>query len=448
MIDCAFRAANTFPSPSSSTLLVTRLDNAAPTRQPNCLISLSHKNVPSSRDYETSHRHDLFATMTLTNDHQPEPADDALSLTSTISDVENTDEEWTAEGIIAEGKVGGETRYLVDWTGFTLKDATWEPREHVEGPLLERWAEQKDLQRRGLAERFDMQRWTDAWKQELTEKYRRHERRNRLREQQGLGVSEWASTLDELMAQTADYYPKTETRDEDSPNPEPSDGNLALSQKPPMEAAPPAQIPLSPLPPNSLQQVTPRPADRTETLKKDKKSTKSTDGLAKKAPASGQQATKILPSAPTSVTKPQAIPVAAIRPAAQRTTSGNSASGKGMMQLMRNAKAPKPKIKVTKSGTKVPSGVITKRTNDATANVFIGGKIVQKRRNIIEAASDPTKDPKLFNYRNQRIVQKGRRDMENNAPPTMPKRLISLDPNLPNIDQETSPYTPVNLPCH
>ena len=378
--------------------------------------------------------------MTSTNQNPPGPDDDAISLTSTISDLENTDEEWTAEGIIAEGKVGGETRYLVDWTGFALKDATWEPREHVEGLLLDQWAEVKELQRRGEAEIFNMKLWTDAWKQELREKFDRHERRNELRELRGLATSEWASTLDELIQQTAEYYPKMETRDEYSLEPMPPDENMAIDQVHPTVAAAAAQTPLSPIPPNSLQQPVPKPADGAQNS--ENKSTKGADGPAKKSPVLGQQASKALPSAIASATKTQATPTAASRPAPQRTASGNSAQGKGMLQLMRNAKGTKPKVKATKSGSNVAAGVVTKRTNIATQNVFAGGRVVKKRRDLVEAASDITKEPKLLNYRSQRIIETRRRDMENKAPPNMPKRLISLDPTLPNIERVTGPYTP------
>lgn len=358
--------------------------------------------------------------------------DDQLSLTSTISGDEGSDEEWTAEGIIAEGKVHNETRYLVEWTGFGIGDATWEPRDHVEGVLLDQWKAQRRLQKRGKVERFDLNRWTDAWKQTLREKYRRHELRNRLRTQAGLPENEWAVDLEARIQLTADYYPREESRDDESSD----DGEVPWDRldrpsPPSPPSGPAAATPTKEMGANGLLQppdnslatpVKPMTAGSREKAKP----TNSTASVVDKAPPPSDQqkpATSIggLPSSMSPPASSSAMPKTT-----QKADSGQQPKT-GLAQWLARAKPAKPKPTVTKSGVKMPTGVTAKRSTPAAQNVFIGGTVRKKRPTLYDAASDVTKEPRLLSYKHRRTLELHQRDRENIAPPQMPKTLISLD---------------------
>uniref|UniRef100_A0A8H7N3R6 Chromo domain-containing protein n=1 Tax=Bionectria ochroleuca TaxID=29856 RepID=A0A8H7N3R6_BIOOC len=128
--------------------------------------------------------------------------DDNLSLTSTITDEINSDEEWTAEGIIAEGRMNGVKHWLVEWTGYPLAEATWEPRTHVQGQLLRTWRKRKARQERGEEGRFDLNIWRNALSEQLRAKYARHEKRNEKRLHMGLAPTTWEQPVDELLKLT------------------------------------------------------------------------------------------------------------------------------------------------------------------------------------------------------------------------------------------------------
>lgn len=133
---------------------------------------------------------------------------DNLSVTSTLDEVENSEEEFTAEGIIAEGSIEGETRYLVEWTGYPLHQATWEPTSHLNDALLGDWAEQKAKVSRKEAKAFKIREWRKAAEMAIFEKHDRHLMRNELRISRDEVPTEWEFSLEERLQYVKDFSPK------------------------------------------------------------------------------------------------------------------------------------------------------------------------------------------------------------------------------------------------
>lgn len=141
-----------------------------------------------------------------------------ISLTSIISEDSEPDKGRTAKCIVAEEMIRGEPWCLVQWLGYTIMDATWEPRDHFSRSILDQWEHLEKLQQRGEAERFDLARWNKGWKASLKEQqYQREVWRNKRHKQLGLSERELSALEPEKrIQQIADSYPKTEWRDDES----------------------------------------------------------------------------------------------------------------------------------------------------------------------------------------------------------------------------------------
>lgn len=128
--------------------------------------------------------------------------DDSISVTSTVDD-NDPDAVWEVKQILAEGQFEGETRYLIEWEGFPLHSATWEPKRQFQDgqdTLLKHWALTKEKQRQGTAPRFHIDEWRLAAISQVRDKYARHDMRNRERKRRGLETTRLEPTLEKCIA--------------------------------------------------------------------------------------------------------------------------------------------------------------------------------------------------------------------------------------------------------
>jgi len=112
--------------------------------------------------------------------------DDNISLTSTVEDQHDSDEEFAVDGILADMETVQGTYYLVMWTGFGLHQATWEPEKQLGAEIKETWEETKRKQEVGEEQPFDVSLYEEALAKAKEEKMDRHRRRNRKRIRLGL----------------------------------------------------------------------------------------------------------------------------------------------------------------------------------------------------------------------------------------------------------------------
>lgn len=314
----------------------------------------------------------------------PWPEDDNISLTSTIEEEFDSEEEWPVNQILAEGEMNGEIHYLSDWAGFPLSSASWEPRGHFQEGLLKDWEAMKEKQKSGEVPKFYISDWRKAVIDHWSAKFRRHEARNRKRKAIGKSTTVWDQTLDDIIA-TMDGLPKDEVvANTDRKQPSSStnaDGDRALKapgqsqqQRPELQA------------PGNLQR---------------------------------RHTTQATPSARivSPKTPSQASP---------RSPAASSATDKRRHSLS----TPRNKEKTaTATAHRRPSAA-----PGQTINVFAGGTVRNSNRSLLSAAADPNKQPKMLKSRFQRLIEKGQRDKEGTvAPSRMPNALISLDPNNPGV---------------
>ncbi|CAI6092494.1 unnamed protein product [Clonostachys chloroleuca] len=387
--------------------------------------------------------------------------DDNLSLTSTIVDEINSDEEWTAEGIIAEGRMNGVKHWLVEWTGYPLAEATWEPRAHVQGQLLRTWRKRKARQERGEEERFDLNIWRNALSEQLRAKYARHEKRNEKRLRMGLAPTTWEQPVDELLELTLDFYPEFETRDESSGEEDMSsrdddddDGNDdekgRNQERPDNDASNSMQVnPLRTTEPDhdmANKQRPQKPFDESQRIHPP-----SSTSISGNAQTPGPEPAPNLPLAsaksslpdaapnPTKELMPKASNIPLTAASAPTRPVPNSVYSQPAQSKKNNSTSNTEgwSNSLSRSGNDKPTGlksrgnrIINTMGGGVPVNVFAGGSTRKARPTLLDAASDTSKEPKLVNLRQQRIIQQGRRNKEDVAPAQIPKRLISLDPKV------------------
>ncbi|ATY63159.1 Chromo domain [Cordyceps militaris] len=127
--------------------------------------------------------------------------DDNASIASTIEEEADPDAEFPVKQILAEGQVGGRTMYLLEWENYPLSAASWEPKENIQGDMLEDWYRTKQKQEEGQIPKFDIDEWRMALIQHVRDKYARHEMRNRERQRRGLEVGHFTKTLEQFIAE-------------------------------------------------------------------------------------------------------------------------------------------------------------------------------------------------------------------------------------------------------
>ncbi|CAH0055433.1 unnamed protein product [Clonostachys solani] len=404
-----------------------------------------------------------------------DPADDDnLSLTSTIADEINSDEEWTAEGIIAEGRVNGVKHWLVEWTGYPLAEATWEPRTHVKGHLLRTWRKRKVRQERGEEERFDLNIWRNALSELLHAKGARHEKRNKKRLRMGLAPSTWVQSVEELVGVTLDFYPEFETRDEssgeedmsgeddddDDEDDDSEDEKGRKRERPDNTASNSLQAnPLSSTEPDydmASKQGPQKPSDESQRIHP------SSTPISGNAQAPGPEPAPNLPLAfaisslpnaapnPTQELTPKApkTPLAAAAPPTKPVPSSVHSQPAQSKKNHSTSNTEGWPNSLSRSGNDKPTGlksrgnrIINTIGGGVPVNVFAGGSTRKARPTLLDAASDISKEPKLVNLRQQRLIRQGRRDKEDSAPTQIPKRLISLDPKVRTGDLDTGQPT-------
>lgn len=366
---------------------------------------------------------------------QPDVDDDDISLTSTIPEEHDPDEEFEVEEILAEDKSpNGKMYYLIKWAGFPLHESTWEPEDNIKGnELLPMWEEEKARQRAGLSKPFELSDFHEAQARVKREHQERHRRRNAKRKRLGLPLT-----------------PPFD--DEDITDNEAQE----ISE---IEDLSPKSVPLHKTRP-------PIPAKRTkassgsETVRRS--SASSLSGLSKAQRNESRRSSigddKSSSRSSSSTKRDQAVPPPGVSRKPSKTPGEST-----IKAAISSTSVPKqPDITGAKSKLKAKRSAV-----QPAGNIFVSGKIINPRPNLTNAMSDPTKEPKLFHkHHYRRLAEKRSRDTEDIAPADpskLPVPLFNLSkgpdairrssasngkPDRPGLfvsqSDSASPVTPVN----
>ncbi|KAK4111161.1 hypothetical protein N656DRAFT_830289, partial [Canariomyces notabilis] len=366
-----------------------------------------------------------------------ETDEDSISLTSTPRVTPDPDREYEVEGILAEGQDDeGQARYLIEWTGFPLVEATWEAESNLSDELKALWEETKAKHATGELEPFDVQKWYDV----VRARRMRHRRRNEKRKRLGLPLTEpftdsFTDSSEEEAAEDSDiddFVPKPAAKERPkharptsaAPAVEGSRGRADTRRS---EAEPAISLAgIASLPPkpthSGLSSVPSRPTNNSGLASLPPRPTHSghppslgyqgtAKGPTKQVPdrsnrnANNGRDNAELAYPLNTERKSKAGVVSTVLSRTPTLSSGNSAA------------IPQPQRTLTaKKGTKKPAG-----------NIFTGGKLRKPRSNLRDAISDPTKEPRFFaTHRRRRLAEKRSRDKEDLPPDISSLQLFDI----------------------
>ncbi|KAF5133719.1 hypothetical protein E5D57_004345 [Metarhizium anisopliae] len=330
-------------------------------------------------------------------------SDESLSLSSASEEAFPQDE-WAVRRILAEAKVQGEIKYLIDWDGFDLCDATWEPAEHLSEGLLADWLTTKKKTGKKTVPGFKIDQWRQAVNDDIRAKYAKHTKRNQQRARLGLGQSELDFTLEQWInsVQGPSEHDTTDTNEE----------HIQEKYSAPVSEPPTTE-------PRIIGQSPARINDRSKEQKarsslRESQGTQDNRTLPIKEGAVLQfecQTSHGPPESPQdSPENEKKSPVQAAQAGlcaldSQKSTLSSTPKSKGAPHQPDSP----PKTAVRFRIPSVDSALMP--------NVFVGGKKRKARRNLLDAASDPSRPPKFLNHHKQRLIEKGLRDKEGVTPP-------------------------------
>ena len=323
----------------------------------------------------------MESTATSINDKDHD--DDDVSVSSTIPEEVDSDEEWPVNKVLTDAKIDGETKYLIEWEGFPLWESTWEPETNLTSETLAEWASEKEAQKNGSSPRFQIKEWKTAVKDHFRAKYLRHEARNRKRRRLDTEETIYPLSFQELERDLGLY---------------PSD-NDELSHD---------QLPVS------------------EDLEEQPHLDNNLDGFSLFSPPEERSASESLPDISDLVSRSQ-------NQAAEQPPASNKRRLKsppppqldtGPPATVRNptkkVKKPSPfipskKLPGSSKGNAIQRTQTAKPTHSAWhfgENVFSRGQAARKRTNLLDAAMSPTAEPRMLKPRLQNIIQQRLRDRE------------------------------------
>ncbi|KZL88116.1 chromo domain-containing protein [Colletotrichum incanum] len=340
------------------------------------------------------------------------PDDDAISVNSTIVSEHDPDEEWLVEGIRCQTREDGADTYLVEWTGYPIEEATWEPEENMTEELLQEWRDTKARQARGEEEPFNVVAWQEAVGKRQEDKYRRHQERNIERKRRGLQLKLWKGET------KADYYLSDEDVSQD-------DSNSILPPPKLVERQENTVLPEERQPEKSLG---PAAAEKPATHKRATATERTTEKVIEKPKSSTKKASPSIPQ-PRPSSSPLASAINGYQGTAKKPAANKPVTNAAIVQVTATAAPAHHKAKKTT----ISSRKMVRSQNIGTGiNVFAAGKQFKQRRQLVQNVADSTKGPRMFaTHRTRRKAELQSRDKADVVPGALPNKLFSISSGPP-----------------
>ena len=336
--------------------------------------------------------------------------DDAISVTSTVSNGHGSDDEFEVANVLAEKPSESGMSYLVEWEGFPLEECTWEPASNLGPELREIWEETKQNQRAGKEKPFDLQNFYDAVNKSIRDKKERHRRRNAKRRRLGLDLTE-------PLSDDGGRDKEATSWDDDESNEAEEDAHPDITKTsvdaPARRGAPPKQRESKVPGPRPSPTRTVPPKSSTDPRRR------GSQGSSTKTPPAHQA--KPVPPPPAASVRGERPSATGYQGTGRKTTVATkptSSTGSGPVNAAAVARGTAPGRTLQSASRRVytakKSSAATKTT---PSNVFIGGKTRKQRTKLADVLADSTKDQKVSqSYRFLWLAEKASRDKEDLPP--------------------------------
>ncbi|KJZ78844.1 hypothetical protein HIM_01617 [Hirsutella minnesotensis 3608] len=346
----------------------------------------------------------------MSDDETTDSRDDRGDGTSVPSSPEGDDEGtdvYPFEQILAERQSNGMAMYLVEWRNYPRHKCTWELAEQFDQEHIRRWEELKKRTGRRTIPGFKVSDWKEAIRSATRLKRARHDERNRKRVSKGKQPKDFSYFWDEYLANSEETL-------EDYEEPKGPEEGLFVSQGSEFSGYDGDR---SPDVPNGSATI--RGSNVPQTVESEDED--SDDDI---------QITRVnrRRDKKRSLSQQSGSSGIAVENQAEPSSSVLSASTRPRYAAS-NAHPSKP----------------TPQEPNTGVNIFIGGKVRQKKRTIEDVANDTRKAPKMLKLRHQNIIFKRQRDREGVVAPPL-SRLHSSLPVLGNRTTETTPSSSAPTP--
>ncbi|PFH60146.1 hypothetical protein XA68_11388 [Ophiocordyceps unilateralis] len=337
------------------------------------------------------------------------------------SEVSNeSDNSFELVQILAERKIEGLPKFLVEWKDYKLAEATWEPIENLGKDTIAQWEKFKKRTGRRTRPGFRVGTWKQEIRDEDQEKQLHHERMNSRRLLAGKPPKLYRNVPAENLEIIEPYLEDFEDSDEESLF-------VASSNQTELEQSHEQNTPLI-KEDDEMGEVT------GEVTVADAMSLDSDLVPPRGGDSSGGHTERSLiddgsrPKAGSNLTDMGTLSASE---KTSPTTQGAPSNQLSASDPASNS-APSKSLSTLLTATASSSTALKRTSHDSSevnagSNVFVGGKQRKEKRTLLDAVSDPGKAPKLLRLRHQNIVQKNLRNREGVVAPGLPpSQLIPL----------------------
>ncbi|GAO14904.1 uncharacterized protein UV8b_05072 [Ustilaginoidea virens] len=327
--------------------------------------------------------------------------------------------EWLVTRILAEASIKGVTKYLLEWEGFELKEATWEPACNLSEQLLADW--RAGIGRVGkTAPGFKISHWREAVNADIRAKYAKHSARNRKLIQSGLEPQPPEGTLRDWMndieGPSEDGLDDTNDKRDQPESFAYNDSTIGNSASPEIGSAR-----------NETPVVMDKPAKESvdKIFDTRQKEVAHVEGLNHLDTGSNDKRidrlriSSCLPFFKTLAKSP-------VGAGKESRKTIQKQDGMRTPHTAQDTHIDVPNA--SKASSRPASGEGTADNMALTVNVFVGGKKRRASSSLVDALSDPTRHQQFLTFRKRRLVEKALRDGEGCRPPGEPSRAFATLP--------------------
>ena len=330
------------------------------------------------------------------DDDDDDDDDDDLSVTSTINEEHDSEEEWLVEEVLVEVNLDDKVKYLVLWEGFDLQDATWEPKHHLQSGVLTSWEATKKEHGKPTAPGFRIQMWRDARLREIRRSFAKHHARNRKRARLGMKQHVRDYTLDDSIGDLDRFVDSSDG----------SGDKIAKCASDEPSRKPNSKTSTSELALQGIQHA-PRNSEH--------KHVTTTQPVSDPGES---RAKRLHPQYTASDTNIASRPVGQAESAGVQNGTREARATRLDDRLKQLRRKPNPLIKSKTRPNQAHLPVSSGNGGPEQAcNVFAGGKERKQKTTLLDAALDPNKVLQMLNARRRRLIQKGNRDREGTRAP-------------------------------
>lgn len=384
----------------------------------------------------------MFQNLTrkISSENPPEVDDDDISVTSTVVEPADPDQEYEVEDILAAGTK--KDNVLIKWAGYPLHEATEEPLSKLSEDLKRTWAEKKKRIEAGKEKGFRLQDWLEAKNRAEEEKVERHRRRNEKRKRLGLPQTAPFNEASDQAADSNDEGEDEAAEDEFVADEEVSETTAKARSK---QKETPAILPKPVATSAKAGGVPSHATDHHKMQSQPRRTSLATPTAVKDVHPPSRPAAVVASSSRVQAERPSAT--------GYQGTARRLSDGKPLAGNTSGVTSPKSGRSTINPGNRLMAKKSAIAPAGKAGNIFTSGKVTKKRNSLRDVRVDPAKAgtsrqiDKWSGRRKLELASRGKEDLPPDA-----DALFLFDPSMAgkkasslNSNKETPQVSPTTI---